>query len=126
MAGQKEYEVELQFSSGLVSFPVRTKTGEDFIDGEKPQYGSNPDFASPAVSRVSIGSSHSHLGSQYGLQGSTENTDTKAGTSGQSLAVEVPERKRRRVRVKSREIHYLLSNYHIANPMVIQSSSLNR
>ena len=52
--GQKEYEVEMQFSSGLVSYPIRTKTGEEFIDGEQPVYGSTTDMSSIAASRVSM------------------------------------------------------------------------
>lgn len=54
MAGQKEYEVELQFTSGLVGYPARTNTGEEFIDGEEPVYGSKGDLkslASPTSSR---------------------------------------------------------------------------
>lgn len=34
LSGQKEYEVELQFSSGLLSFPDRIIDAEDAIDGE--------------------------------------------------------------------------------------------
>ena len=36
MAGQKEYEVELQFSSGILNVPDRIKAAEDVtFDGEK-------------------------------------------------------------------------------------------
>ena len=46
-AGQKEYEVELQFSSGLTSHPDRLKTGwEDNRDGEDPVPGSSSDVSS--------------------------------------------------------------------------------
>ncbi|KAK7489378.1 hypothetical protein BaRGS_00019322 [Batillaria attramentaria] len=58
-AGQKEYEVELQFTSGLTSHPDRLKTGwEENRDGEDPVPGSSSDvsspFASQAVSQVSL------------------------------------------------------------------------
>ena len=49
MAGQKEYEVELQFTSGLVSYPSRTNVDEEFIDGEAPIYGSRSDLKSAAA-----------------------------------------------------------------------------
>ena len=36
LAGQKEYEVELQFSSGILNVPDRIKAAEDVtFDGEK-------------------------------------------------------------------------------------------
>ena len=36
MAGQKEFEVELQFSSGILNVPDRIKAAEDVtFDGEK-------------------------------------------------------------------------------------------
>ena len=47
MAGQKEYEVELQFTSNLLGHPKRTKTGEELADGEEPVYGSHSDLQSP-------------------------------------------------------------------------------
>ena len=41
LAGQKEYEVELQFSSGMLSYPDRVNTGgEEYRDGEVPIPGS--------------------------------------------------------------------------------------
>ncbi|XP_070533195.1 uncharacterized protein [Ptychodera flava] len=46
LAGQKEYEVELQFSSSIISFPDRTRGAEDPIDGEAPIPGSTQDLAS--------------------------------------------------------------------------------
>ncbi|XP_028404973.1 uncharacterized protein LOC114527499 isoform X2 [Dendronephthya gigantea] len=49
MAGQKEYEVELQFTSNLLGHPKRTKTGEELADGEEPVYGSESDLQSPAL-----------------------------------------------------------------------------
>ena len=46
-AGQKEYEVELQFSSGLTGHPDRLKMGwEDNRDGEDPVPGSSSDLGS--------------------------------------------------------------------------------
>ncbi|XP_057308593.1 uncharacterized protein LOC130646936 [Hydractinia symbiolongicarpus] len=65
MAGQKEYEVELQFTSGLLSSPDRTKSGEENIDGEKAVFGSRSDINSPALSRASYRSGSilsSHVG----------------------------------------------------------------
>ena len=35
LSGQKEYEVELQFSSGLLSYPDRVVNSEESVDGEK-------------------------------------------------------------------------------------------
>jgi len=35
LSGQKEYEVELQFTSGLLSFPDRIHDAEEAVDGEK-------------------------------------------------------------------------------------------
>ena len=46
MAGQKEYEVELQFTSNLLGHPKRTKTGEELPDGEEPVFGSHSDLQS--------------------------------------------------------------------------------
>ena len=51
MAGQKEYEVELQFTSNLLGHPNRTNTEEDFIDGEEPVYGSRSDLQSQISNR---------------------------------------------------------------------------
>lgn len=49
MAGQKEYEVELQFTSGLLGAPDRTKTADENIDGEKAIFGSKSDLGSSAI-----------------------------------------------------------------------------
>lgn len=52
MAGQKEYEVELQFTSGILSYPSRTNIDEENIDGEEPIYGSRMDLkSSPSSTR---------------------------------------------------------------------------
>ncbi|ELU11189.1 hypothetical protein CAPTEDRAFT_202332 [Capitella teleta] len=40
LAGQKEYEVELQFSSGMVAYPDRVNIGDEYRDGEAPVPGS--------------------------------------------------------------------------------------
>jgi hypothetical protein len=53
MAGQKEYEVELQFTSNLLGHPKRTKTGEELTDGEEPVYGSQSDLHSQGSRRDS-------------------------------------------------------------------------
>ena len=36
LAGQKEYEVELQFTSGLLGFPDRLQDTESAVDGNDP------------------------------------------------------------------------------------------
>ena len=47
LAGQKEYEVELQFSSGMLAYPDRVDTGgEQYRDGEPPVPGSLLDIQS--------------------------------------------------------------------------------
>ena len=46
LAGQKEYEVELQFTSGLLAFPDRVRTAEESRDGEKALPGSLEDLQS--------------------------------------------------------------------------------
>ncbi|XP_041361349.1 uncharacterized protein LOC121377431 [Gigantopelta aegis] len=47
LAGQKEYEVELQFTSALTGYPDRVKTGwEENKDGEDPLPGSVSDVGS--------------------------------------------------------------------------------
>lgn len=51
-AGQKEYEVELQFTSGLTGHPDRLKTGwEENKDGEDPVPGSSSDLGSDSASQ---------------------------------------------------------------------------
>ncbi|PVD32684.1 hypothetical protein C0Q70_08129 [Pomacea canaliculata] len=60
-AGQKEYEVELQFTSGLTGHPDRLKTGwEENKDGEDPVPGSSSDLgsdsASQGISQLSLSS----------------------------------------------------------------------
>lgn len=39
LAGQKEYEVELQFTSGLLGFPDRLRDSESAVDGNDPVLG---------------------------------------------------------------------------------------
>ena len=87
--GQKEYEVELQFTSGMISYPIRTKTGEEFVDGEHPVYGSVSDMASIAASRVSMPNSRasSFLNMKDGP------TDVKVTGSNIKLTVDPPKRK---------------------------------
>ena len=62
MAGQKEYEVELQFSSGILSYPSRTNIDEENIDGEEPIFGSRMDLKSPSPSSSRRGSKISMVG----------------------------------------------------------------
>ncbi len=90
MAGQKEYEVEMQFSSGLVSYPVRTKTGEEFVDGEQPVYGSVTDMSSIAASRTSM-QPPSKAPSMLNI--GDEGSEFVMGQSNIKLTVEPPKRK---------------------------------
>ena len=87
--GQKEYEVELQFTSGLIGYPIRTKTGEECIDGEQPIYGSNTDLASIAASRVSMPNSiaSSFFNTKDGA------SDVKATGSNIKVTLNAPKRK---------------------------------
>ena len=62
MAGQKEYEVELQFSSGILSYPSRTNIDEENIDGEEPIFGSRIDLKSASPSSSRRGSRMSMMG----------------------------------------------------------------
>ena len=62
MAGQKEYEVELQFTSGILSYPSRTNIDEENIDGEEPIFGSRIDLKSPSPSSSRRGSRISTMG----------------------------------------------------------------
>ena len=68
---------------------MRTKTGEEFVDGEKPVYGSNPDMASIAASKASLQPSRSL--SFFG----DDNKEMKPGPSNNNikLTVEPPKRK---------------------------------
>ena len=62
MAGQKEYEVELQFTSGILSYPSRTNIDEENIDGEEPIFGSRMDLKSQSASSSRRGSRFSIMG----------------------------------------------------------------
>ena len=55
MAGQKEYEVELGFTSGLLGAPDRTRNAGDNIDGEVAVFGSRSDINSSLSRRTSVG-----------------------------------------------------------------------
>ena len=77
MAGQKEYEVELQFTAGLLSSPDRTRTQEENIDGEKAIFGSKSDMQSQnGMSRLSFRS-----GSIVSSQVKIDETNSEASTS---------------------------------------------
>jgi len=65
MAGQKEYEVELQFTSGILSYPSRTNIDEENIDGEEPIFGSRMDLKSQSPSSSRRGSKISMVGWVY-------------------------------------------------------------
>lgn len=72
MGGQKEYEVELQFTSGMLGSPPRTNTGEENVDGEKAIFGSTYDL-----------NSGSQMGSRVGSQ--MELSDRPASSAGSSV-----------------------------------------
>lgn len=58
LAGMKEYEVELEFSSAMTAYPDRRRTGgEEYRDGEAPILGSQSDLSSDMGSRSSLQSS---------------------------------------------------------------------
>ena len=44
LAGQKEYEVELQFTSGLLGFPDRLGDTQPAVDGNDPIISSQEDI----------------------------------------------------------------------------------
>lgn len=46
LAGQKEFEVELHFTSGLLGYPDRVRSAEEYRDGEKPLPGSTSTMGS--------------------------------------------------------------------------------
>lgn len=55
LAGMKEYEVELEFSSAMTAYPDRRRTGgEAYRDGEAPQLGSQSDLSSEMGSKASL------------------------------------------------------------------------
>lgn len=57
LASQKEYEVELEFSSSITGFPSRVNPGEEYRDGEEPIPGSLSSISSnPSPSQVSLNS----------------------------------------------------------------------
>ncbi|CAH3160843.1 unnamed protein product [Porites lobata] len=97
MAGQKEYEVELQFTSGILSYPSRTNIDEENIDGEEPIFGSRIDLKSPSPSSSRRGSRISMMGSSFfGSSAHIESAvEEKEGMgSSHNLQVEVPEMRR--------------------------------
>jgi len=56
LAGQKEFEVELEFSSLLTAYPDRVKTGgEECLDGENPEPGSTSTVGSEEQDQMTIG-----------------------------------------------------------------------
>ena len=55
LSGQKEHEVELQFSSAMISFPDRLKDDQVAADGEKlPEYHSETGSQITPSSRESL------------------------------------------------------------------------
>ncbi|OWF49741.1 uncharacterized protein LOC110451314 [Mizuhopecten yessoensis] len=80
LAGQKEYEVELEFSSTLTAYPDRVKTGgEECRDGENPEPGSSSTVGSEQ--EPDIGTSRDSLKSP-----SFYETDNDGGRSVRSTA----------------------------------------
>ncbi|XP_038052469.1 uncharacterized protein LOC119725181 [Patiria miniata] len=81
IAGHKEYEVELQFSSNLLSYPDRTRTAEEAVDGDEPIMGSTADVVSASGDLSnSIGK-----GSQASLQAGSSD---KTGDSAEKASIE--------------------------------------
>jgi len=82
MAGQKEYEVELQFTAGLLSSPDRTRTNEENIDGEKAIFGSKSDLQSRAgSSRLSLRSNGSMASSNIKMGETNNNNNNNSDSS---------------------------------------------
>ena len=53
LAGMKEYEVELQFTSALLGFPDRTHDEHSAVDGNDPVYG-DEDQVNNLLPKVSV------------------------------------------------------------------------
>ncbi|XP_078356558.1 uncharacterized protein LOC144641416, partial [Oculina patagonica] len=114
MAGQKEYEVELQFTSGILSYPSRTNIDEENIDGEEPIFGSRMDLKSQSASSSRRGSKISMMGSSF--FGSTVAIDTaveeKEGMgSNHNLQVEVPDVRRTSLTVPDPNLRQRRTSY---------------
>lgn len=54
LAGMKEYEVELQFTSALLGFPDRTHDEHSVVDGNDPVYGDDDDHMNNLLLKVSV------------------------------------------------------------------------
>lgn len=54
LAGQKEFEVELHFTSSMVGYPDRVRSAEEYRDGEKPLPGSTSTMDSDEGSSASL------------------------------------------------------------------------
>ncbi|CAB3994118.1 partial [Paramuricea clavata] len=89
MAGQKEYEVELQFTSNLLGHPKRTKTGEELADGEEPVYGSQSDLHSQGSRRGSKASSAMEASLASEAKEADEGSERKMSASAQDLQLPV-------------------------------------
>eukprot|EP00058_Branchiostoma_floridae_P003599 XP_002589087.1 hypothetical protein BRAFLDRAFT_120904 [Branchiostoma floridae] len=83
LAGQKEYEVELQFSAQLLSHPDRVQDAEENRDGEDPLPGSRLDLSS----RSSTGGSH--RGSRVSLNSQSMMGSTSDPGEGPSKMVDL-------------------------------------
>ncbi|XP_078490654.1 uncharacterized protein LOC100184102 [Ciona intestinalis] len=78
LSGQKEYEVELQFTSGLLSHPDRIENSEEAVDGEKI-----PTIEDGEDNNSSIDDRSSNLSIKFGTSGkSGPSVDLTSSTSG--------------------------------------------
>ncbi|XP_078584813.1 uncharacterized protein LOC144866990 isoform X3 [Branchiostoma floridae x Branchiostoma japonicum] len=91
LAGQKEYEVELQFSAQLLSHPDRVQDAEENRDGEDPLPGSRLDLSS----RSSTGGSH--RGSRVSLNSQSMMGSTSDPGEGPSKMVDLQNRQKDRM-----------------------------
>ena len=92
LAGQKEYEVELQFSSGILAYPDRDNTDEARHDGEDPVavslshlYTDTTANTSKIASDATVGSSVSILIIDYNLKRYENQTGTYPMADGAKL-----------------------------------------
>ncbi|KAK7091940.1 uncharacterized protein [Littorina saxatilis] len=104
-AAQKEYEVELQFTSGLTGHPDRVKTGwEDNRDGEDPVPGSASDLSSEpglsqALSQVSLTSAGDSGHVSHRSTRSAKSIDSKRGKfAGTTILSRVINRDKRKLK----------------------------
>ncbi|XP_013405388.1 uncharacterized protein LOC106170172 [Lingula anatina] len=108
MAGQKEYEVELQFLSGILSHPDRVNTGEEAKDGEEPIPGSHSNMGSTLTKEgaQSEAKLSLHMSSILGKSNTTLADDGLKSEDGKPDKLHVDLRQRRPMTtIGSRNIH---------------------